>query len=56
MDEWLLRLIRMIVSAASPEIRKNLAEWLIKLEAEAKKTENKCDDILVMILKAMLNG
>ncbi|MBA7571647.1 hypothetical protein ES708_13413 [subsurface metagenome] len=54
MNEWLLQLITMIVTVMSPELRKGLEDWLDKLEADAKKTANPWDDILVGLLKSML--
>ncbi|MBA7546028.1 hypothetical protein ES705_38411 [subsurface metagenome] len=56
MNEWLLRLIGMIVNVASPELRKVLEEWLTNLETQAKKTSNPWDDILVAMLKSLLLG
>lgn len=56
MNEWILRLIGMIFSVASPELRKGLEEWLDRLEAQAKKTSNPWDDILVGLLKQLLLG
>jgi len=56
MNEWLFRLIAMVVSVASPELRKTLEQWLVTLEETAKKTPNKWDDLLVGMLKALLLG
>jgi len=56
MNEWILRLIGMIFSVASPELRKGLEQWLDNLEAQAKKTSNPWDDILVGLLKQLLLG
>ena len=56
MNEWILRLIGLIFSVASPELRKMLEEWLAQLEAQAKKTSNPWDDILVGMLKTLLMG
>lgn len=54
MNEWLIRIITMVVTVMSPELRKGLEQWLDKLEADAKKTANPWDDILVGLLKSML--
>ncbi|GAI93121.1 unnamed protein product [marine sediment metagenome] len=54
MNKWLLQLITMVVTVMSPELRKGLEVWLDKLEADAKKTANPWDDILVGLLKSML--
>jgi len=56
MNEWILRLITLVVTVASPELRKMLSEWLGQLEANAKKTANPWDDILVGMLKTLLLG
>lgn len=56
MNEWLLKLIGLIFSVASPELRKGLEEWLTALEVQAKKTSNPWDDILVGLLKTLLLG
>ena len=56
MNEWILRLIGLIFSVASPELRTMLEQWLAQLEAQAKKTSNPWDDILVGMLKTMLLG
>ncbi len=56
MNEWILRLIALIVGVASPEIRKMLEQWLNQLEAQAKKTANPWDDVLVALLKTLILG
>ena len=56
MNEWILRLIGLIFSVASPELRTMLEQWLAQLEAQAKKTSNPWDDILVGMLKTLLMG
>jgi len=56
MNEWLFRLIAMVVSVASPELRKSLEDLITTLEVQAKKTPNKWDDLLVGMLKALLLG
>ena len=56
MNEWILRLIGLIVGVASPELRKMLEQWLDQLEDQAKKTSNPWDDILVGMLRTLLLG
>ncbi len=56
MNEWILRLIGLVVTVASPELRAMLTEWLQTLEANAKKTANPWDDILVAMLKTLMLG
>jgi len=54
MNEWILRLITMIVTVMSPELRKGLEDVINGLDAQAKKTANPWDDILVGLLKTLL--
>lgn len=56
MNEWIFRLIGLVVSVASPELRKALAELLNDLEKKAAKTPNPWDDILVAMLRTILLG
>jgi len=56
MNEWILRLIGLVVTVASPELQKALEQWLGQLEEQAKKTANPWDDILVGMLKTLLLG
>ncbi|GAI67637.1 unnamed protein product [marine sediment metagenome] len=56
MNDWILRLIGMIFTVASPELRKGLEQWLDNLETQAKKTSNPWDDVLVGLLKTLLLG
>ena len=56
MNEWILKLIGMIFSVASPELRKSLVQWIDTLEVQAKKTPNPWDDVLVGLLKTLLLG
>jgi hypothetical protein len=56
MNEWILRLIALIVTVASPELRKALVEWIKVLETNARQTANPWDDILVAMLKTLLLG
>ncbi|GAJ05915.1 unnamed protein product [marine sediment metagenome] len=56
MNDWILRLIGMIFSVASPELRKGLEDWLNTLEVQAKATKNPWDDVLVGLLKTLLLG
>jgi len=56
MNEWLLKLISLIFSVASPELRKRLEQMLTTMEEQAKATKNPWDDILVGLLKQLLLG
>lgn len=54
MNKWLLRIITMVVTVMSPELRIGLENVLNDLEAQAKKTANPWDDILVGLLRNLL--
>ena len=56
MEKYLLGLIRLLVTVISPEIRNTLVNLLSQLEAQAKKTPNEWDDVIVGLLKALLLG
>jgi len=56
MEKYLLGLIRLLVTVISPEIRNGLINLLNKLEADAKKTPNEWDDVIVGLLKSLLLG
>lgn len=54
MNKWLLQLITMVVTVMSPELREGLEKVLNGFEAQAKKTANPWDDILIGLLKSLL--
>jgi len=54
MNELLLRILVLVVTMLSPAVRIVVTEFLTRLEAEAKKTANPWDDILVAILKTLI--
>lgn len=56
MNEWILRLLKLILSVASPELRKMLEQFLDQLEKQAKATKNPWDDILVALLRQLILG
>lgn len=56
MNQWIFRLIGLIIAVASPELRKGLEDWLNTLEKQAAKTDNPWDDILVAMLRTILLG
>lgn len=55
MNKWIWQLIGLVLSQASPVIREHLCKLLIDLEAKAKETPNKWDDVLVGLLQTVLN-
>jgi len=54
MKDILLKILRTILLAASPELREMVVEWVNLFEAKAKQTDNPWDDVLASILKAIL--
>lgn len=56
MNEWIFRLIGLIIAVASPELRNTVKVWLDTLEKEAQTTNNPWDDILVAMLRTILLG
>lgn len=54
MDALLVRIILLLITTMSPELRAALVKFFTELEADAKKTGNPWDDILVAILKTLL--
>lgn len=52
----LLKILGMLISVASPELRKMLEEWILEFEAKAKETDNPWDDMLAAVLKAIIVG
>lgn len=56
MNEWILRIIGLIVSVASPELRKAIEQMFNNLEQQAKATKNPWDDVLVGLLKSLILG
>ena len=55
MNELLMRLASMIMKVVSPQLREELVRFIANFEAHAKKTENEWDDVIVLVLKAILN-
>lgn len=56
MNKWLLRVITLIVTVMSPELRNMLEQLLNTLAEQAEQTSNPWDDILVGLLKSLLLG
>lgn len=55
MNEWLLRIVGLVIGQISPELRNGMITFVKNLEAQAKKTPNPWDDIFVDILRSVLN-
>lgn len=56
MNELLVRIVLLLVTSMSPALREALKRFFQQLEADAKKTGEPWDDILVAILKTLLLG
>lgn len=56
MNAWLFRLLTLVLTVMSPEIKAQLRTWLDTLQTEAKKTKNPWDDLLVSLLRSLLLG
>ncbi len=54
MTGWLVTLLEQVVNHVSPEIRKGMVEFVLKMEEQAKATPNPWDDIFVGIVKFVL--
>jgi len=54
MNKLLEKLIPLILTVMSPEIKKAVAEFVANLETQAKKTPNPWDDMFVAILKGII--
>ncbi len=50
MPNWLIKLLTWLLPLVTPELRKRLEEFARQFRIDAKKTENKADDILADIL------
>ena len=55
MNEWLLRIISMVFSVMTPELRESMVAFVNTMTANAKKTPNTWDDIFVDVLKSILS-
>lgn len=55
MNEWIMKVILLVISSATPDIKNSIVEWLDDLEVRAKATPNPIDDVLVGLLKTIFN-
>lgn len=55
MNKAIIELIIFIVRQASPQIKELLINFILDVEDKAKATPNPIDDILIDILKIMLD-
>jgi len=54
MNKLLEKLLPLILSVMSPEIKKAVAEFVLQLEQQAAKTPNPWDDMFVALLKGII--
>jgi len=54
MQKILARIVEELLKRMSPEIREELEQAVLKLEIKAKATVNPWDDLLVFLLKIVL--
>ena len=54
MSNLLLKLFRLVIGQASPQIREAICSMLNDLEVKAKETPNPWDDVIVQLAKAVL--
>lgn len=50
-----MRIVARTVKKMSPEIRKEIVDFVLEWEKKCKATENKVDDIIVMVIKGALS-
>jgi len=54
MNKLLEKLLPLILTVMSPEIKKAIAQLVVNLDEQAKKTPNPWDDMFVAILKSII--
>lgn len=55
MNDLIMRLIGLVLTVMTPELRTELLQFVANLEAQAKGTPNPWDDMFVAVLKTVLN-
>ena len=56
MNALLVRILLLLITTMSPALKAVFVEFIARLEAEAAKTGEPWDDIIVAILKTLLIG
>jgi len=56
MNKILAKLLPVILTVVSPEIKKAIQEFASKLAVDAKKTPNPWDDVLAAILQSIVGS
>ncbi len=52
---FLIKILSILITNISPELKEQISETIKKLEAKAKATVNPFDDLVVELLKAILD-
>jgi len=52
--DWIIKLIKLLWSQVSPQLRELIVSFVKTLEEKAKETENEWDDLAISILKMIL--
>lgn len=55
MDKWLLRIIKLVLVQASPQIREIVCSTLKQAAEKAAKTDNPWDDVLIGLLQTIID-
>lgn len=55
MEKLIARILEEMIKQISPEMHDYIVDYVKKLEGVAQTTKNTWDDIMVMVLKAVLN-
>jgi len=55
MDKWVLKIIKLVIEQASPEIRKTVCNALDQAAEKAKETKNPWDDVLIGLIQTIVN-
>ncbi|MBA7715939.1 hypothetical protein ES703_124998 [subsurface metagenome] len=54
-ERLLITILKQIIKSATPDLSKDLVSFLDDLEKKAKATANPFDDLLVMIVRGILD-
>ena len=52
---FVVKILSILITNISPDLKENISEAIRKLEVKAKATVNPFDDLLVELLKAILD-
>ena len=52
---FITKILSVLITSISPELKEGIREGLDRLDEKAKATKNKFDDLLVLLLKAVID-